>query len=417
MGLSDTDRTILRELAKELADIAALPIHSEKAELWRRTNDLDSVRPMVWITEAPWHEMNVDDELTLRTNDPWARDQEYALRKHLYTWRHMPVDSIPDPYIPSPMAVTNTQWGMAEDVEIVKTDEANHIVSRHFNRQIVNPEDVEKIQMAEVTHDEAATQQSYERMAQLYDGIMPVQVEPTRCMWFAPWDNLIRWWGVTEALVDMIARPEMVHAAMERMIQSSLHMLDQMDALNIMGRNDRNSRIGSGAYGYTNDLPGDDLDPHHAHPKNMWGGATAQIFSEVSPEMHWEFALKYEARWLERWGMTYYGCCEPLDIKMDILRRIPNLRKISMSPWVDAERAANEIGQDYVYSCKPNPAILAEDRWRPEQARKELREVLEKARGCHIEIVMKDISTVHYEPKRLWEWAAMAMEEARGFTQ
>jgi hypothetical protein len=27
--------------------------------------------------------------------------------------------------------------------------------------------------------------------------------------------------------------------------------------------------------------------------------------------MHEEFALQYEKRWLERFGLTYYGCCEP----------------------------------------------------------------------------------------------------------
>ena len=28
---------------------------------------------------------------------------------------------------------------------------------------------------------------------------------------------------------------------------------------------------------------------------------------------------------------------------------------------------------------------------------------------------MKDISTVRYQPQRLWEWATIAMEEAQAF--
>jgi len=147
----------------------------------------------------------------------------------------------------------------------------------------------------------------------------------------------------------------------------------------------------------------------------LWGSATAQIFVGVSPEMHWEFALQHEMRWLERWGLTYYGCCEPLDVKMDIMRRIPNLRKISMSQWIDVERAVREVGTNYVFSRKPTPAVLAEDDWRPELARQQLREFLVKARGCHIEIIMKDISTVRYQPQRLWEWERMAMELAEEF--
>ena len=64
-------------------------------------------------------------------------------------------------------------------------------------------------------------------------------------------------------------------------------------------------------------------------------------------------------------------------------------------------------------SRKPSPAILAETDWDPEKARADIREVIEKAEGsCHIEFIMKDISTVRYEPRRLWEWTQIAMEEA-----
>ena len=66
--LSQADTAILRELASELAGYAALPVHAEKARMWQRLNDLRSERPMVWMNEIPWHEMDVDGELTLA---PW----------------------------------------------------------------------------------------------------------------------------------------------------------------------------------------------------------------------------------------------------------------------------------------------------------------------------------------------------------
>ena len=36
---------------------------------------------MVWINEVPWHEMNVDQELTLRCEHPWARNLEEEPQK------------------------------------------------------------------------------------------------------------------------------------------------------------------------------------------------------------------------------------------------------------------------------------------------------------------------------------------------
>ncbi|MBN1642055.1 MAG: hypothetical protein JXA09_12540 [Anaerolineae bacterium] len=413
--ISTHDRSVLRRLVAQRARIAALPVHAERAELWRGLNDLERVRPMVWIDEIPWHEMNVDDELTLQCTGGWARHVELGLRRTLYQWRHMPCDMIVDGYVPCPKVIHSTGFGIAEDVDIVRTDDANTVVSRRFHRQIAAPEDIHKIKMPVVTYDEPETMARYSALSDAVGDILPVRLTGVKGSWFAPWDELIRWWGVEEAMIDLVLRPQMVNDIMSHLVDAYLCMLDQWVDLNLLTRNDDNTRIGSGAYGYTRQLPSSDYDPAHPLPKDLWGSATAQIFVSVSPDMHWEFALRHEMRWLERWGLTYYGCCEPLDVKMAIMRRIPNLRKISMSPWVDVERAVAEVGVDYVFSRKPTPAVLAEDDWRPELARQQLRAFLERARGCRIEIIMKDISTVRYQPQRLWQWADMAMELAEAF--
>jgi hypothetical protein len=55
-----------------------------------------------------------------------------------------------------------------------------------------------------------------------------------------------------------------------------------------------------------------------------------------------------------------------------------------------------------------------EGTWNPDKARANLKEVLDRARGVsHVEVIMKDISTVCYKPQRLWDWARIAMETVR----
>ena len=88
--LTMKEKGILRHLGTKIAEIAVLPIHKEKSLMWQKMNDLKQERPMVWINEIPWHEMNVNDELTLRTNHPWARELETTLRRTIYQWEHMP---------------------------------------------------------------------------------------------------------------------------------------------------------------------------------------------------------------------------------------------------------------------------------------------------------------------------------------
>jgi hypothetical protein len=414
--LCQRDKDILRRLAGELAGVAALPVHKEKTLLWQKLNDRESVRPMVWINEICWHEMDVNGELTLSAEHPWAREQERELRRTLYQWRHLPGDMIVNDYLVCPLAIHSTDFGIMEDVDVVKTDEANDIVSRHFNVQIQDYADLEKIQMPVVTHNREATEICYQTMCEVYGGILPVRKQGQTHIWFTPWDYLIRWWGIEQAMIDFIERPDLVHAAVERMVDAWMVELDQFEQQNLLSLDCNNTRIGSGGYGYTSQLPGKELDPAYVRPHNMWGCSNAQIFSEVSPEMHWEFAVKHDLCWLSRWGMTYYGCCEPLDQKIEVLRRIPNLRKISASPWCNVERLIEKVGADYILSRKPSPAVLAGDVWHPEWAREDMRSFLEKAdRHCPVELIMKDISTVRYQPQRLWEWATIAMEVAEEF--
>ncbi len=413
--LDQRDTDVLRQLASELAEIAALPVHREKARLWQRLNDLQSVRPMVWINEICWHEMDVDDELTLVTSHRWAQDQERELRRTLYQWRHLPGDMIVNDYLACPLAIHSTDFGIIEDVDVVQTDATSDVVSRHFHIQIRDIDDLEKIRMPVVTHNAVATEFRYQAMCQVYDGILPVRKVGQTHIWFTPWDYLVRWWGIQEAMMDLVERPDLVHAGVDRMVDAWMIELDQFEAMNLLSLDANNTRVGSGGYGYTDQLPSEPYDPDYVRPHNMWGCSNAQIFSEVSPQMHWEFAVEHDLRWLRRWGMTYYGCCEPLDGKLDVLRRIPNLRKISASPWCNTQRVVDQIGTDYAISRKPSPAILAEDQWQPERARQALVEFMETARGCHVELIMKDISTVRYEPQRLWQWAAIASEVAEQF--
>ena len=128
-----------------------------------------------------------------------------------------------------------------------------------------------------------------------------------------------------------------------------------------------------------------------------------------------EFVPPYYARWYARFGLGYFGCCDPLHNRIDSVRRIPNVRKISMSPWAKLQKGAEAIGPDFVFSRKPNPAMVAMDQWVPEIAEKDFSDVLEatRANGCPVEFTLKDISTCRRDPKRLWAWAEIAERMTR----
>jgi len=418
MAISEKDKVILRRLAEELAEIAALPIQKQKAEMWRRLNRLEPVKVMVWINEIPWHEMG--PELELKTSNEFCRNYEMQLRRILYQWRHMRGDMVIEPKILSPLVVHDTGLGIDADMISAEGDTGyrDPVVvtgASDFESVIKNEEDIEKIQMPQVEVDWEATERNYELLVDIFKDILPVKKQGAAGFWFAPWDELVTWLGVEEALIYMIERPEFVHQAMKRLMDAYLYRLKQHEKLNVLASNNGSYRIGSGGFGFTDELPQVDFDSTHVRAIDIWGCSAAQILAAVSPEMHEEFALQHEMRWLKKFGLTYYGCCEPLHKKIHILESIPNLRKISISPWADCEEATANIGNKYVLSLKPNPAILAAENWNPDAAHQKLEEDLEKTKGCAVEVIMKDISTCRRQPHRLWEWVNIAMESTERY--
>lgn len=411
--VSQKDKDILRSLATRKAEIGALPIQQDHARQWTALNDLKSERPMVWINEICWNEMNVNDELTLQCEGRWAREQEQLLRQELYQWDHLRADMVVNPWIKCPKAIHSTDFGIMEDTDIAKTDHTNDVVSRHFNVQIEAMADLEKIKMPKVIHDEQATAFRLQAFNEVFGDILPIKLVGQDHIWFTPWDFLIRWTGIENAMFGLYEEPKLYHAAVSRLVDAWMIELDQLEAQQLLELDNNNTRVGSGGYGYISELPGADFDPDHVKPHNMWGCSNAQIFSDVSPEMHWDFAIAHDMRWMERWGVNYYGCCEPLHNKTELMKKIPNLRKVSTSSWCNVEKMMNGLGSDMVYSIKPSPAILAEEKWSAARARAEIRRVLDIGQGAHMEFIMKDISTVRHDPQRLWEWAEIACDEVQ----
>ncbi len=412
MGRKDID--ILRELAGRVAEIAALPEQQEKIALWKSLNRLEPVRPMLLIGSIPWHEMDVDGELTLKTRDEFCRRLETRLRRTLYGWRHLSDDRVVEPFVRIPKTIRGLgeNLGIKPLEERAVTDADSNIVGHHYKDQFLTEEDLEKICTPQVIPDETVTGLEEERARDIFDGILGVRMEG-HFPRFTPWDRIVEWRGAEAVLTDIVVKPDFMHEIMRRTTEAFLGRLDQLEEKGLLGY-DQGVVKRSGAH--TDQLPATGFDPDRPRARDIWSSGMAQIFAAASPAIFKEFELDYAVRWYERFGLVYYGCCEPLHDRIDLVSRIPNLRKIAMSPWADHERGAEAIGSRFVFSRHPNPAFLAGTSWNPGRVKDDLRQTREicERQGCPFEFVLQDISTVCYEPQRLWEWSEIAMNVAMG---
>lgn len=406
MNYNKKEVEILRELGRQVAEIAALPQQKETISLWKALNSLKPARPMVMIDQLPWHEMNVDDELTLRCEDKACRGIETGLRQTLYRWKHMPADFVVEAKISVDVAASGMDFGLQTDEDCAVSDPQNDVVGHYYHDQLATEADLEKIKMPHIQYDADATAERAARMREIFDGIFTVEVQgivPAINLW----DAITTWRGAEAVLTDLGERPEFLHKLMARLTTAYSAMLDQLESLGILAAQQSWIHC-TGAF--TDELPAPGFNPLKPRLKDIWTYGLSQIFSSVSPAMHQEFDMDYLNPLYARFGLVYYGCCDPLDRKLHLVKKIPNLRKISMSPWVNVENGARQIGRDFVFSRKPSPALLAVDQWDAQAVEEDLQETVAACarHGCPLELILKDVSTVRYQPQRLWEWARIA---------
>ena len=407
---SSADIAMVRDLAARVAEIAALPAQEARRALWRKLNGLEPRRPMVMIDQVCWNEMNLGDELTLRCVDPECKGYEWNLRSVLYQWKHFPVDMVVEPFILVPKAVHNTGFGINVKEQVSVTDPTSGVVGHKFENQIRTEDDLAKVQVPRITHDAAETARRLAMAHELFEGLLEVRmvgVDP----YLSLWDPIAMWMGVENALYAIVDQPQLMHKLLGRMTDGYMAMLDQLEREGLFCRPQCTIHC-TGAY--TDDLPAPGFNPDKPRAKDIWMFQLAQMLATVSPDMFQEFEVEYTNRICERFGLVYYGCCDPLDRKMEQVRRIPKVRKVSMSPWVDQERGAAQIGKEFVFSRKPSPALLSPDHFSPDAVRADLQATKDVCRrnNCPLEFILKDISTVRYQPQRLFDWAKIAMEVA-----
>jgi len=409
MYFEDKDKQILRKLANRVAEIANHPRQAERREMWKRHNRLEKVKPMVLVfPECSWQEILPDSVLEC-TND-LARNCERELRRKIYYWEHLRDDSVIEPWFKVGLVWWSTGWGLTPG-RIPSPMERG---AWTFDPPIKDESDIEKLRFPEIVIDEEATLRNFEALHDAIGDILHVKIHRQIFAWnFTGLANLLAYLrGLDQMMWDMVERPEWVHRIMSFLAEGNMRILDQVEAYDKLDLVNTDDYVGSGGLAYTDELPGPGFEGR-VRLRDLWGFAEAQELVGVSPAMHEEFVFQYQRPMLERYGLNCYGCCEPVTDRLDYVFKFARMRRISISPWADRQIAAEKLQDKYIFSWKPNPSHLVGG-YDPDFIRRYIRETLDIARDCVLEIIMKDVHTVDHHPERLWEWVRIAQEETGG---
>jgi hypothetical protein len=408
--VSSRDRHIIREHARRVAEVAAWPAQGEKKSLWLSHNALGQTRPLIFADpENAWYELIPSDQLRCESN--LARLWEYKLLKELYWAEKIKDDRVVEPIFTSYYVFDDTGWGLEAKVIGGEDDGAYR-----WESPLKSYADLDKLSFRNIRVNYAKTRRQFELARDVLGDILDVRLEGVWWWSHGMTSDLILLRGFEQVLFDMYDNPAGLHRLMAFLRDESLARLDFLERQGLLSLNNGGDFVGTGGYGWSAELPSAGFDGKTVRPRDMWGFCESQETVGVSPKLFEEFVFAYQLPILERFGLNIYGCCEPLDSRFDIIQRIARLRKVTVSPWSNAEKMAERIGGRFVYTRKVPPAEISGADIDEDSIRKGLRTMLAATsrNNCRVEILMRDVLTLSWNPNHIIRWVQIAREESEG---
>jgi hypothetical protein len=407
-GVSSRDRAYLRDLARQVAEITHLPVMEERRAMWRRHNSLERVRPMVLVfPEGAWRELLPGS--AMRCEGHRARAYEWSLRQALYHHQRIHDDTVIEPHWVVRKQVQLSSWGL----EPRHRPSADPTGAWAFDPVILSADDLDALRPPTVTVDEQATQRELALAHDLLGDILGVTLRGIGVISFHLMAEYTALRGLEQVMIDMLDAPDMLHRAMGILEEGHRQIIAQYEALGLLTLNNDGEYHSSGGVTYSDELPQEDY-AGQVRLGDLWASAEAQEMAQVSPRMHAEFILPYEKRLLAPFGLNGYGCCEDLARKLADVLTIPRLRRVSIAPFADVERCAEQLGNQCIFSWKPMPAHLV-GAFDEEHVREYIRHTCEVTRDGIVEVILKDTHTCEGRPERFTRWTEIAQDVVAGY--
>ncbi len=406
MNKSDIKR--LRDLATQIKNISESDENQAKISRWYAMDEGTADRPNILIEIGGIHGIT-NDFFTLQCEDEMARGQEAGLLTTLFIHDYVKDDNAVLPFINIGWNVAQTGYGISSLID--RSDNDGKMGAYHIGSALTDlSREVPLLKKREFTVDREKTMEVKYVLEEVYDGILKVRMRGNPWWTMGLTQAAVYLIGVEGLMMQMYDDPEGLHMLMSFLRDDYMGMLDFYQNEGLLNLNNEDDYIGSGSRGYTNRFP---INTDEViTTKDLWCLIESQETVSVSPEMYEEFVFQYEKPFAERFGSVYYGCCEPVHNRWHLVKKLPGLKRVSVSPWCDQELLAQDM-QGIVFSRKPNPSLISTDKFDETAIREDLQKTLQITKKYNVaaEIAMKDVHTIANDPTRLPRWVEIAREE------
>ena len=404
-----SDVNVLRRLAERKVEVANDPVNLERRRLWYALDADRAERPMV-LAES-WVAFEDLPASSCVCQEEWARRLERDLRFEIWQFEEVRDDHVVEPWLNVNWRVDVSDFGIASKQEYADRVSGN-VSSRRWDPPIKDIDrDFEKLRPRTYSVDREYTLAWKAHLDVVFDGILQTRIRGGFYWTTGLTQAFIDLVGLEQMMMYMCTNPEGVHRLMSFLQADCLRFIDWLEKERLFSLNNENDYVGSGSMGYSRALPQPDWkegDP--VRTKDLWVLTESQETVGCSPDQCEEFALSYYRPIVQRFGRAYYGCCEPVHDRWRYVKTLPDLKRVSISPWCDQAFMAEAIGRNYVFSRKPIPTLVSTPEFNEDLIREDLRHTLTVARNCNLEIILKDVHTLCGEPERIARWVRIARD-------
>jgi len=409
------EKEILKPLVEELLKFSFLPVQEKKKEMWARHQALEKTEKIpvsVYFEGIPVTQWElILGKGSMKTESALARQLEFDLRKRLWAAKNIPDDHILWPIININAIISKPHdWGIK--VKWAGTDEqdTNPEHAKRIDPAFKSGIDVSKIIFSDMDIANRETVKIINRAIELVDGKLSVFAYYSN-LGFMPFDRAVEFRGLENLLFDVMEAPEKVKELM-RVITASLlrHHLNRAEKGWLNAPTIDNKYLAFPMRVHAAYLK-KDFDQRKLRLSDEWSYISAQTSSGLSPGMYEEFVQPYNAQLAELFtGKTvYYHGCETLDRKVKIIKELPNLRRLHISPWSSIKSVREETKDAFVYEVHDHPGKVFFG-MKKEDMKKALLTLVEDAGGSVFDLNLSDIHSVNKEPLLLKMWAEAAQE-------
>lgn len=402
-----SEHAYLRELAKRYLEIANLPVMKEREALWYRHNALKAERPIVVMEMATFENDLLPKPIC---ESAFGRKMEYTLQSAIVNHEMIDDDKVVSPWLEIPLSISLLPYGVEKKRIFAQDTRGRSLGYRdeHFIQDL--EEDFPKLGHTVCTYDKEGMEAYKQFALDTVGDLMPlVETNHSLDWFFGLSQHVIELMGMEALMYAMVDTPDLVSKLYDFIADDAIMVLDWEEQNGLLRYNTGNNYAGSGSYGFTDELP-------KGEPvlRNMiWGNLNSQETVCISPEMFHQMVYPAYEKVASQFGLTYYGCCEPVHSIWSDIGNLPHLRKVSISPWCDEQYIGEALrGSRIIYSRKPSPNYIGVGTDLDTEAyRAHIDETLDAARGCELEIIHRDIYTLTGNTQKAGQAVRIIREE------